>query len=327
MAAPQEDMLDQDVERSSERREFFRSALGAAAVAATGVAAVSIGAIASAATVADSDILNFALQVEYLLAQYYGVASGVGPLAAGQLTAGSTATGTNVAGAATGAAAVSFTDANVAQIVREIALEKAAHVALLRTATGTDVAAQPAIDLGVTASGAFSTAMRAAGVITGSTSTFDVYANDGNFLLGAFLLEDVITSAYRAILSSVGDATNRESVAGLLGASAYHASAIRTLLYAKGSVSGSTLRANADAISDARDKLDGVPGDDDQGISPATVDAKLVSNIPPAGADGLAFGRGSAFVLNILYLNSASVSKGGFYPAGVNGTIVASSQN
>jgi len=308
-------------ETRNERRDFFRTAFGAAAITVGGAAALTISGVARADTVTDSSIVNFALNFEYLLAQFYGIAANGAGLPAAQLT------GAGTAGAATGGRQATFTDPAVAQIASEFAAEAAARVAFLRTTAGADVIAQPKIDLDVTATSAFSTAMRAAGLVASGTG-YDVYANDNNFLLAAFLLEDVVATAYKTLVTSVSDATNRESMVGLLGATAYHAGTIRTLLYAKGAVSGSTLRANADAISNVRDALDGGIMDSDQGISPATdANGNLVSNITPAGADGLAYSRATTAVLNIVYLNSASVSLGGFFPAGVNGTTVASTAN
>ena len=51
------------------------------------------------------------------------------------------------------------------------------------------------------------------------------------------------------------------------------------------------------------------------------------SNIVPTGQDGITFGRATGNVLNILYLNSAAVTKGGFFPNGVNGSIATSATN
>jgi len=316
MTALPEETLD----TRNERREFFRTALGAAAITATGAAALTITAIARADTVADSSLVNFALNFEYLLGQFYGLAANGAGLPAAQLT------GAGTAGAVTGGRQATFTDPVVAQIASEFANEAAARVAFLRTTAGADVIAQPKIDLDVTATSAFSVAMRAAG-LAASGASFDVYANDSNFLLAAFFLEDVIATAYRALVTSVTNVTNRESIVGLLGAASYRAGTIRTLLYAKGAASGSTLRANADAISTVRDGLDGT-SDDDQGISPTTdANSNLVSNVTPAGPDGIAFGRALSSVLNIFYLNSLAVAVGGFFPAGVNGTTVTSGAN
>ena len=312
-------------ERASERRQFFRTALGAAAVTAIGATALTVGPRAFADTTSDVDNLNFALQLKYLEAQFYNFAAFGTGLPAGQLTAGSAATGTNVAGQATGARQVTFTDPLVAQYAAEIAQDKAAHVAWLRTELGTVASAQPTIDLGTTATGAFSTAMRAATVISGASATFDPYASDANFLLAAFLFADVSASVLRGVVAVITDAGHREVVEGAMITDAHHAAIIRTTLYAKGATTAS-LRTNADLVSNLRDALDGTT-EDDQGLSPTTVGSNVVSNVVPAYADGTIFARDGLHVLNIVYLNSAQVVKGGFFPNGVNGTLVTSAAN
>lgn len=312
-------------ERASERRQFFRTALGAAAVTVAGATALTVGPRAFADTTSDVDLLNFALQMTYLEAQFYSNAAFGTGLTTAQKAAGSAPTGTNVAGEATGARQVTFTDPLVAQYAAEIAQDKIAHLNWLRGELGTAASAQPTIDLGTSATGAFSTAMRAAGVISGSGSTFDPYASDANFLLAAFLFADVSASVLAAAVALVTDAGHREIVEGAMITDAHHAAMIRTTLYAKGATTAS-LRTNADQISNLRDALDGT-SDDDQGISPTTVNSNLVSNVAPTYADGTIFLRDATHVLNIVFLNSAQVTKGGFFPNGVNGTIVTSAAN
>jgi len=304
----------------NERREFFRAALGAAAATAAGAGALSIATSATAATIADNDMGNFLLQLEYLAAQYYSFAVTGAGLPAAQLT------GVGTAGAATGARQVTFTDPLVAQYAREISQDLTAHVAFLRVTLGTDgTTAQPAIDLGVAATGAFSK-LAAAATIVATGASFDPYASEENFLLGAYMFEDVLVTAFAGACASLVDKTLLGKVAGMTATHAHHTAVIRSLLYAKG-VATPALRTGADKISDVRDSLDGTGAaqDFDQGISPSTVDSKLVSNVVPAGADGLVLGRSTGQVLNIFYLNSASVSSGGFYTAGVNGNLKASS--
>ncbi|QNA85932.1 ferritin-like domain-containing protein [Sphingomonas sp. So64.6b] len=265
----------------------------------------------------DADVLNFALNLEYLLAQFYQFAANGAGLAATLIT------GSGTAGAATGGRQVTFTDPLVQQYAKEIAADKLAHVTFLRSVLGTAVAAQPAIDIGVTATSAFSKLAQNAGVV-GAGAAFDVYANDANFLLGAFMLADVGVTAYRGGAGLIGSKTYIEAAAGILAAHAYHAGLIRTVLYQKG-VATPSLRTDAGKISDARDALDGTGtgADKDQGI---TGDA-TTANITPADADGLAFSRTLGQVLNIAYLNPASVVGGGFFTAGLNGTIKTSSLN
>jgi hypothetical protein len=307
----------------NERREFFRAALGAAAATAAGAGALSIATSASAATIPDNDMGNFLLQLEYLAAQYYSFAvTGTG-LPAAMLT------GVGTAGAATGARQVTFTDPLVGQFASEIQQDLVAHVAFLRNTLGTTVTtegatAQPAIDLGFAAGSGFSKAAVAAGIA--AAGAFDPYASDENFLLGAYIFEDVIVTAFAGAAASISDKALLGKVLGLLSTHSHHTAVIRSLLYAKG-VATPALRTNADKISDnLRDALDG--GTDlDQGISPTGTGATIQSNVVPAGADGLIAGRSTGQVLNILYLNSAAVSSGGFYTAGLNGAVKTSSAN
>lgn len=308
--------LQDVIERRAARRAFMRRTSGFAAGVAGGALIAACGggddATAQSNGPSDPDILNFALNLEYLEAQFYLVAATGNGLAANQLT------GTGTQGAATGARAVNFTDPLVRQYAKEIAADEAAHVAFLRSALGSAAVAQPAIDIGTSPTGAFSTAARAAGLI-GAGQSFDPYASDENFLLAAYIFEDVGVTAYKGASPLVQNKTYLEAAAGILAAEAYHAGLVRTVLFAKG-LQTPALRTSADAISNARDSLDN--GQDvDQGISPSN-DA---SNIVPLDANGIAYSRSPGDVLNIVYLSSASVSSGGFFPAGVNGSLVLSS--
>ena len=157
-------------------------------------------------------------------------------------------------------------------------------------------------------------AARAAGLV-GPGVAFDPYASDENFLLGAFIFEDVGVTAYKGAAPLITNKTYLEAAAGILAAEAYHAGLVRTVLYAKG-IETPSLRAGADAISNARDTLDGST-DVDQGIT-GTADT---SNIVPLDGDGIANSRTPGDVLNIVYLTPGAADRGGFFPSGVNGTL------
>ena len=313
------DVLDRRVERRNERRDFFRTAFGAAAVAGAGLGAISLGARAEAqAAPSDFDVLNFALNLEYLEAQFYNVAVfGTGLPANMQ-------TGTGTQGAVTGGRKVTFTDPIVAAYAKEIAQDEVTHVAFLRKVLGTSAAAQPALNIDGGPTGAFTALGRAAGIATNgagaidaTNGTFDPYASDNNFLLGAFVFEDVGVTAYKGASPLISNKTYLEAAAGILAVEAYHAGLVRTVLYAKG-VATPSLRTSADAISNARDSVDGTATDLDQGISPTTINGGLASNIVPLDAQGLAYSRSTGQVLNVVYLNNKAVSMGGFFPAGIN---------
>ena len=303
--------MDGRVKRRNERREMFKMVLGAAAV---GAGAFAFASPAAAQGVTDADVLNFALNLEYLEANFYSYAVFGTPIDL-SITAG---TGTFGSAVSPGAHAVPFTDPIVAQYAKEIANDEINHVKFLRTALAAAAVAQPKIDVGTSPTGAFSSAARAAGLIGPTTAaaptSFDPYANDVNFLLGAFIFEDVGVTAYKGASPLIANKTYLEAAAGILAVEAYHASIVRTVLYAK----GVDTRAAATKISDARDSLDGST-DDDQGLGDATN-----SNIVPLDPMGIAFSRTTGQVLNIVYLTKAAVSAGGFFPNGLNGTIKTS---
>ncbi|HEX8124899.1 MAG TPA: ferritin-like domain-containing protein [Allosphingosinicella sp.] len=262
----------------------------------------------------DQDILNFALNLEYLEAQFYSFAANGTGLPENLLG------GTGTRGQVAGGRKVNFTDPLVAAYAREIALDERQHVAFLRQAIGATAVAQPSIDVGVSATSAFSAAARSAGLI-GPGETFDPYASDENFLLGAFIFEDVGVTAYKGAAPLITSKTFLEAAAGILAAEAYHAGLVRTVLYAKGMQIPALIVAT-EKISDARDSLDD-PSDKDQGVR----QQGQASNIVLADANGLAYSRSAGDVLNIVYLTAAAAQQGGFFPAGVNGTIRMSTAN
>ena len=314
------DVLQQRAEKLAKRRQFFRSAggLGLGIVGGTilGACGGSSGDNAHAATgPSDADILNFALNLEYLEATFYQYAvSGAGlpaSLMSGAGTPGQVAPGQQVP----------FADPVVAAYAKEIAQDELEHVTFLRTTLGASAVAMPALDVsGTNPNGAFSLAAQAAGLVPAGTA-FNPYLNDDNFLLGAFIFEDVGVTAYKGASPLITNKTYLEAAAGILAAEAYHAGLIRTVLYSKGIQTTPSLITSAGAISDARDSLDGST-DDDQGIAGPTAGT---SNIVPLDSNGLAFSRTYDKVLNIVYLTKNAASQGGFFPAGVNGTLHLSS--
>ena len=323
--------FDARARRRGERREFFKTAFGAVAISAAGMAYATAADAQStpAPTPTDNDILNFALNLEYLEANFYSYAVTGAPIPL------SMTDGSGTFGAATGGRAVIFNDPIVQRYAQEIYQDELAHVSFLRNTLGaTARVAQPAIDVGIAPNGAFSNAARAAGIITAATDVFDPYASAENFLLGAFIFEDVGVTAYKGASPLITNKTYLEAAAGILAVEAYHASVVRTVLYRKGvgtPASGTTpavaaqpaLITNAGKISDARDSLDG-SADLDQGIAATAGTFGQQSNIVPTDAtNSLAFSRTAGQVLNIVYLSSNAVTMGGFFPNGVNGTLAA----
>ncbi len=299
------DMITRSSETAHDRRAMLRGAglLGLGALGA-GVAGTALAGAANAADgPSDATVLNFALNLEYLEAEFYSYA------AFGHGLTNTMAGGTGTMGGVTGGRKVLFKSRAVRQYAEEIAKDELAHVAFLRSALGTSAVSRPAIDL----KNSFSAAAAAAGLIKAG-ETFDPFASDLNFLLGAFIFEDVGVTAYKGAAPLISNKTYLEAAAGILAVEAYHAGIVRSALFEMGDGAQKAVQA----ISDARDSLDGST-DLDQGITP---DGGSSANIVPTDANGIAFDRTTGQVLNIVYLNPASgVSKGGFYPNGLNGDI------
>ena len=307
-------------EGRSERRNFLRTAGGFAAGAAGTLALTACGGHTSSAGAqttssgpSDGDILNFALNLEYLEAQFYSYsATGLGlPL--------TMLSGTGTQGAVMAGQKANLTNPAVIAYANEIAKDESNHVNFLRSQLTNSAVAQPAIDISVSATSAFSLAAVAAGVIP-KGGTFNPYANDESFLLGAYIFEDVGVTAYHGAAGLISSKTYLEAAAGILAVEAYHAGLIRSSLYAMGlatpapSINPYTATMG---ISNARSMLDGT-NNDDQGIQGSS---STISNLVDADSNSLAYSRTTAQVLNIVYLNAAAVTMGGFFPSGVNGNI------
>jgi hypothetical protein len=317
------DLITRSAENETDRRIFLKSAglaglgvVGAGVLAGCGGSAKSAGAAVGAATTStasaaassaaasDGAILNFALNLEYLEGEFYSYAVNGHGLPA------SLTTGKLTHGTVTGGHAVPFKTARVKQFATEIAGDELAHVKFIRGALGSAAVAQPDINL----KESFTAAAMAAGLIKAG-QTFDPFANEENFLLAAFIFEDVGVTAYKGAAPLISNKTYLEAAAGILAVEAYHAAGIRAALIERG-LGAATLKN-----SGARDSLDG-SSVDDQG---ALLNGKV--NITPTDANGIAFSRGADQVLNIVYLTPKKVTKGGFFPSGVNGSINASGAN
>jgi hypothetical protein len=280
------------------RRAFLRSAgLMTAGAAMLGLGVTGNPNVAEAASVDDPTVLNFALNLEYLEAEFYlNAVYGHG------LDNGDTG-GKGKKGDVKGGSKVKFDTALIKEYAKEIAGDEEAHVKFLRSALGSAKVARPAINL----KSSFTAAARAAGLV-GNNEQFDAFANENNFLLAAFIFEDVGVTAYKGAARLISNKDYLEAAAGILAVEAYHAGEIRTLLASRGFFD------QARAISKARDSLDG-KSNLDQGIG-----SKDNINIVPTDANGIAFSRTPQQVLNIVYLGDQA-SSASFFPDGLNGAV------
>ncbi len=292
------DILTGLTTKRTNRRRF----MGHAALASIGVIGANhLNAAPAAAQdpglLNDINIFNFALNLEYVEAEFYLRA------AFGRGLSESDVTGQGNLGPVFGGRPVPFASDDIRQYAEELAVDEEAHVRFLRAALGDARIARPTVDIEFS----FTTAARAAGII-GPEETFDPYANENNFLLAAFIFEDVGVTAYKGSARFIENKDLLEAAAGILAVEAYHAANLRVNLFQRGFIE------EVQRISDLRDSVDG-PDDRDQGI---VLNGR--ANIVPSDENGIAFSRTPDQVLNIVYLGGEA-GRFGFFPERVNGAI------
>ena len=276
------------------------------------------------ATVTDNDILNFALNLEYLEAQFYTLAT-AGVTIDKLMTPIPVAVNGGTAGTVTlkpSFTKVPFTNTGIAAYAAETALEEQKHVKFLQTALGTNAVSMPNIDL----YNSFNALASGAGI----GSAFDAFANDANFLIGAYVFEDVGVSAYHGAAGLISDKTKiLPAAVGIHAVEAYHAGLIRTTIAGLDAQAGNTaLTGLTQKISAFRAKLANPSGTpvDDVGVSTVSVALNGSSNnytaatIVNADSNTIGWSRSTTQILAIV-TGGSSTNKGVFFPAGLNGTI------
>ncbi len=270
---------------------------GASAVAMTALAAAGVAAVSSPAEaqgVNDAAILNFALNLEYLEAEFYQFA------AFGHGLSPADTSGPGYAGSVTGGSQVPFTIPAIQQYAIEIANDELNHVRFLRAGLGSAAVGEPAIDL--------LNSFAALGSLIGVPG-FNPFTSETNFLIGSYVFEDVGVTAYHGAAPLVSSKPILSAAAGILAVEAYHAAEIRTLLYQAGTAAQNITVQ----ISQVRASLSGAA--DDQGVV-----LNGNANIVPTDSNSLAFSRTPRQVLNIVY-GAQNATSGLFFPKGMNGAI------
>ncbi len=336
MATLETQQLDETIVNT--RRKMLT--LGGAALAAMAFGATK-KADAQAPAISDNDILNFALNLEYLEAQFYNLAV-YGVTINNLPTPIPVVVNGGVQGSVTLSptfAPVPFALPLVKAYATETAAEEGKHVLYLQKALSTNAVSMPNIDL----YNSFNTLS----VLAGLGATFNPFQDDAHFLIGAYIFEDVGVSAYHGAAGLIQDKTNILPAAVKIHAvEAYHAGLIRTTiagLDAAGSpLATGTLTGYTQNISAARSKLANPSGTklvtftgstaDDIGVqtTPVALNGSTTSpaftatTIADTDVNALGWGRTTSQVLSIVTGVSpaaASANKGGFFPNGLNGNI------
>ncbi len=193
---------------SLDRRKFVRR-IG---IASAGLAAATMlgGKLARAqsdnsdvqtAAYTDADILNFALNLEYLEAEFYLMATwGTTLQKLGVLTA------SEVSGPTTGGKMVNFSGNNFSYVASALRTDEVTHVKYLRSALGSAAVKKPAINLGALGYG---------------------FSSVNDFLKLARQFEDVGVSAYLGAAPLIQSKTYLAAAGGILATEAQHSGSVR----------------------------------------------------------------------------------------------------
>lgn len=314
------------------RRRFMAS--GASVAVASALAGCAddgtVNTVSPTSNYSDNDILNFALNLEYLEANFYLYAATGAGLATADQGSGAGAI------SAPSSTKLSYSGSNATfqqNVVNEIAYTEQQHVRLLRTALASNAVAMPALDLVAS----FATLASLASL----PSTFSPFANFDSFITAAAIFEDVGVTAYNGaapLISAAGIQAGLLSYAsGIMAVEAYHGATLRAYLFAQAETLGTTAYPYAgyfNSLQAVIAKLSSGYGILDlQGFNTGatTVANASTPNVVPADSNALAFHRGTDEVLHIVYgslsntsgatTSSPGVAKGGFFPDGLNGTI------
>jgi len=199
------DLLIEQLTSPLDRRKLIKRAglAGAGMVAMSTLGGVFAHAQDSAATsaVTDADILNFALNLEYLEAEFYLMSTwGTTLEKLGVLNS------SQISGPTTGGKMVNFSGANVSFVASGLRSDEVAHVMYLRQALGSAAVKKPAINLDALGYG---------------------FAGVGDFLKLSRQFEDVGVSAYLGAAPLISNKTYLAAAGAILATEAQHSGAVR----------------------------------------------------------------------------------------------------
>jgi hypothetical protein len=277
-------LIDELVAASPNRRSFLKTL----ATATAGVGALSVAGIprAEAQSSTEVEVLQFALNLEYLEAEFYTRAVQSKGIEAFGIGIDGLANGSNPAagGTTTGMLGLSFNNAfqfDDFQVAYDIANDERQHVALLRQALGAQAIAKPNINLNALGFG---------------------FGSQYEFTMLARIFEDIGVSAYAGAAGLLTTPAVITTAARILAAEAEHVAAVRMLLL---------LHGTKTTALDGADLVPPPSGSDHQIFSMNT-------------ANGLVATRTPGEVLYLAFGGKEGATSGGFFPTGVNGAITTS---
>lgn len=326
--------LTELVDKALSRRVFLA---GSGAAAATLIAGCSSSPVVTVPTTTPTptpsydpvDYLNFALNLEYLEAEFYlRAATGAG------LSAADTGNATTTVTVPSTTLVPGLTATQQAYLY-EISQNELDHVRFLRSALGSSAVSRPNIDL----LNSFNSLAAAANI----GSSFNPFESYENFLIGAFIFEDVGVTAYlgaaSVLMALSGGSAYLGAAAEIMAVEAYHAAEIRTLLIADSVATASktatmvtpnnTYVNMANSISKLRYDLGGGNETTLTPLPPYALPFVPTAYTPASSivaadtTNSIAFARTADEVLHIVYgvPEGPGVVGGGFFPNGMSGNI------
>jgi hypothetical protein len=235
--------------------------------------------------ISETDILNFALNLEYLEAEFYTYAVEGKSITSFGIGIDGKANGENPAsgGMTTGGSKVNFDNDEIfsRDIAAEIGVDERAHVILLRNALGSAAVAKPNISLNALGIG---------------------FGNQVDFLTVARILEDIGVTAYTGAVGMLKTPAIITTAARILAAEAAHSGSVHTQV------------ARLKIPSSAVDCADLIP----------PPSGKTTQYLSINSSNGLAATRTAEQVLYLAFGMTANAKQGGFFPTGLNGKITMS---
>jgi hypothetical protein len=272
--------LFDDLASASPNRERFMKKMDAASATMGGGSPTG-----ATETITETDILNFALNLEYLEAEFYTYAVEGKSITSFGISIDGKATGENSAsgGETAGGAKVNLDNSEIfsRDIAAEIGSDERAHVILLRSALGTAAVAKPNINLSALGIG---------------------FGSQVDFLTVARILEDIGVTAYTGAAGMLKTPGVITTAARLLAAEAEHAGSIHTQV------------AKLKIPSSAVDGADLIPPPSGKGTQYLSINL----------SNGLAATRTAGQVLYLAFGMQPNSRQGGFFPTGLNGKITMS---
>ncbi|XP_078434578.1 ferritin-like catalase Nec2 [Wolffia australiana] len=262
----------------------------------------------------DVDLLQFALNLEHLEADYF-INSALG------LSLDDVAPELVMGGPPPIGARKANLDRQTRAVITEFGFEEVGHLRAIKTTVGGFP--RPLLDL---------SAKNFARIFDQALGyplnpPFDPYANSINYLLASYVIPYMGLVGYVGANPLISGYVSKRLLAGLLGVEAGQDAVIRTMLYERAALIvhpyNRTVAEFTAAVSELRNRLAGCGIKDEGIIVPPELGAegRTSTNVLSADRNSLSYTRSPEEILRVVYGTGDERRPGGFFPAGAGGNI------